>query len=434
MASALPRFDDWPEARLRRPMTAGAVPVPTSLGPGDVAQLITESRMQAYALPLVHAPWMSQALPGLIPRETRATCTDCAMCSQAARPDSPYVYFDPQVKCCSYLPCLANFLVGGILANADPEAEVGRASVVERIGRRDGVRPIGLLMTAGYARVYDQMTSGFGRSAALRCPHFVVTETGGHCGIWAHRPSVCTTYFCKHDRGAVGERFWHSLRDWLWALEAELSTWCALELGAPPEAVPPTSPPEPGSSSGESLEAADDESAYASAWGRWNRRELEFYEQCAELVKQLDSAAVSRIASPQVHELSEVVRQNYGELISEAVPARLAVGKFSMDGTEEDGYRATAYSIFDPLRLSGRLARAIPLFTGQPWEVATKDIQAELGFTIDRSLLRRMVDFGILVGSDEDQDGRDESRFKELERSHQVAGVPEAPAPSLPAA
>jgi len=90
----------------------------------------------ASALPPLYETWMARALPGPIPAETRAPCQQCAMCppnaGAAAAPSSPD-YFNPQTKCCTYLPQLPNFLVGRILADETPEMERGRASVGQRI-------------------------------------------------------------------------------------------------------------------------------------------------------------------------------------------------------------------------------------------------------------------------------------------------------------
>ncbi|HET9234949.1 MAG TPA: hypothetical protein VFP10_12480, partial [Candidatus Eisenbacteria bacterium] len=70
------------------------------------------------ALPPLYAAWMEKILPGKIPSENNATCDNCAMCApEDQTPQSSGFFFDPHVKCCSYLPELYNFLVGGILAD-----------------------------------------------------------------------------------------------------------------------------------------------------------------------------------------------------------------------------------------------------------------------------------------------------------------------------
>ena len=71
-------------------------------------------------LPPLYANWMAELLGGIIPRESRASCDNCAMCAVggAGQQSAPRPYFfDPLVKCCSYVPDLPNFLVGGIFAS-----------------------------------------------------------------------------------------------------------------------------------------------------------------------------------------------------------------------------------------------------------------------------------------------------------------------------
>jgi len=63
------------------------------------------------ALPPLYAAWMAELLPGPIPRESRATCDNCAMLPPISeRHDSGEHYFS-RIKCCTYVPTLRNFLV-----------------------------------------------------------------------------------------------------------------------------------------------------------------------------------------------------------------------------------------------------------------------------------------------------------------------------------
>src|SRR5262245_42546607 len=82
------------------------------------------------SLPSLYARWIADLLAAPIPEETIATCDNCVMC----KPDAvtPLV-FRPEVKCCTYLPQLPNFIVGRILTDDRPSNSDGRATVVERI-------------------------------------------------------------------------------------------------------------------------------------------------------------------------------------------------------------------------------------------------------------------------------------------------------------
>ncbi len=186
-------------------------------------------------LPPLYAGWMADLLAGPIAEETEATCSDCAMCGTGARRASASEFFyDPRVKCCSYVPVLANFLVGRILGDDDPAT---RASVESRLQAQVAVTPLGLGQPPAFTVLYDKtVPASFGHSRALRCPHFL-EDGGGRCGIWRHRAAVCTTWFCKHVRGAVGQAFWQALNRLLAGVEQSLSRWCVLQLDVGPEAL-----------------------------------------------------------------------------------------------------------------------------------------------------------------------------------------------------
>jgi hypothetical protein len=144
-------------------------------------------------------------------------------------------FFNPEVQCWSCLPELPNFVVGGILADADPAAARGRRSVERRIDTRGlAVSPLGVQQTPRYRLLYGPIP--FGGSETLRCPHFLPGERY-QCGIWRHRESVCTTWFCKFDRTKRGAEFWSRLQQLLETAEKSLSRWCVMRLDVGGEAM-----------------------------------------------------------------------------------------------------------------------------------------------------------------------------------------------------
>jgi hypothetical protein len=171
-------------------------------------------------LPPLYANWFDDLLGGDIPSETRATCSDCAMCESRPTPKNPGVnFFNAQSKCCTYLPLLPNFLVGMILNDQDPAMATGRASIEKRLDAGLAVTPRGLEWPLKMRAEYTQMEpSAFGQTQSLRCPHYV-NEQGGLCGIWKYRNSICSTWFCKYVRGAVGKEFWETAKVLLQAIE-----------------------------------------------------------------------------------------------------------------------------------------------------------------------------------------------------------------------
>src|SRR5262245_29498225 len=85
-------------------------------------------------LPPLYARWFDELLGGDIPSESRATCNDCAMCDSEGDHQKPgSTLFNPESKCCTYLPRLPNYLVGMILADDDPAIAAGRRTVEVRV-------------------------------------------------------------------------------------------------------------------------------------------------------------------------------------------------------------------------------------------------------------------------------------------------------------
>jgi len=71
-------------------------------------------------LPPLYEGWINELLGAPIPRESRATCSSCVMQAGAgAKSENKRHYFDPVIKCCTYLPTLYNFLVGRALSDQE---------------------------------------------------------------------------------------------------------------------------------------------------------------------------------------------------------------------------------------------------------------------------------------------------------------------------
>ncbi|HVQ37685.1 MAG TPA: hypothetical protein VMS31_09130, partial [Pyrinomonadaceae bacterium] len=102
-------------------------------------------------LPPLYGAWMNQLLAGPIPSETKATCDDCAMAAAPGTQPSPTArFFDPVLKCCTYMPTLPNFLVGRILSDFDlpAKAAMGMQSRLQTSGT---VTPLGVTMSPTYS-------------------------------------------------------------------------------------------------------------------------------------------------------------------------------------------------------------------------------------------------------------------------------------------
>ena len=349
-------------------------------------------------IPPLYAGWMDELLQNAIPPERAATCGDCAMCAPARnKPDTGMTYFQPDVKCCSFMPELWNFLVGRILDDDAPNARVGRASVERRIDDRVSVTPLGLRRTPTYAALYREVGEAFGRTRGMICPHFI-KNTGG-CGIWRHRESTCTTYFCKHERGATGKAFWLALQALLRTVETTLARHAVVELDPGIEALEALFPPlepETRNLSAEDLDGTVDPVVARRRWGSWAGRERDFFRQSARLIAPLRWDQILAIGGNALRLKALLAVKAFERLRSQQLPNRLEPGAIHITPVSKEKSRVSGYSGLDPLELPMELLDVLYYFDGRPTAEAVQAIAAERELRITPALVRRLVDFGIL--------------------------------------
>ena len=354
-------------------------------------------------LPPLYAGWMDELFRASIPLETRATCDDCAMCAPEGETaaDANTFYFSPRTKCCTYQPSLPNYLVGRVLEDQDFAFSAGRATVERRIDNGIGVTPLGLDHAATYLLLYEHSPGGFGRAESMRCPHYL-EEGGGRCGIWRHRNSVCATWFCKYERGALGMVFWDRTRELLIAVERDLAAWCVRESDLEAEALDALfsvrrKPNEQELISADDLDGRADPGRARKLWGKWLGREREFYRECAPRVNSLTWEDVLAISGPHVAIRARLARQAFEALRSEKLPERLRVGNFEVIQTSREGVRVAAYSGADPLDLAPDVLKVLPYFDSSSTAETLRTIERDLGLQVEEDLVRRLADFQILV-------------------------------------
>lgn len=203
------------------------------------------------------------------PPETAATCDNCAMLPKPGEARLP-THYNARTKCCTYLPMLHNFLLGKILADESAEFKKGKATVVKRLEDGDGLTPLGLYAPAEYLERYDPGVK-FGHDLTLRCPHYL-EEEGGLCGVWLHRESTCSTWFCKHSTGDLGRDFWREgVGPLLRTTELSLASWAAVQLDAGP-----------------------------SDWGPWQGKPRQLFAECSKLVEPLTWTQIEEICGDEV--------------------------------------------------------------------------------------------------------------------------------------
>jgi len=318
-------------------------------------------------------------------------------------PDDPSSadYFDPAVKCCSYVPSLPNFLAGRILSDDSPEAAFGLQTVRERIAAKVGISPLGMSPSPVYSALYQLAEDGFGKNRNMRCPHYVAD--GGRCGIWRNRESTCWTWFCKHVRGRVARTFWiESLLPLLKTVERELSQWCLLELGWSGAVLKETVDSSAWRGEAEEMtpEAIDGkvpDAVYRRLWGDWVGREAEFYMECARLVDPLSWDEVVSITGPDVRARAKLTVDAYRALCSDRIPATLRPGSLRIIKLDVATTRVATYSTYDPVDIPNVVVDVIRSFDGRPTSDVQEGIQREYGVTIEDSLIRKLYDFDLLV-------------------------------------
>jgi len=351
-------------------------------------------------LPPLYDGWVAQLLEGIIPRESRATCHDCAMCPSSGAQSGPRNhYYDPRIKCCTYIPVLHNFLVGRILSDDDPAAQAGRRTVEKRIAEGVAVTPFCLDIPPAFSVLYNNAgAKAFGRSRTLRCPHYI--EDGGRCGVWRNRNSVCSTWFCKHVRGQVGEAFWqHSLLYLLNFVEQDLAFWCLLQLDFGDDAFRHLMAISEQSErlTAESMDNQAETERHKQIWGGWCGHETDFFVKCAELVNRLSWSDVLRISGPRAHAYARLTKQAFARLTSDEIPSALTTGSMRIVQIQEEATRVNTYSWLDPVEVPNVIMALLHYFDGQPTGDVVDAIAAKTGIRLEPALIRKMVDFGLLI-------------------------------------
>jgi hypothetical protein len=268
------------------------------------------------------------------------------------------------------------------------------------------VTPIGLgLSLADIGRLVGAR-SEFGRSEAVVCPHFD-HETQG-CGIWQTRNAVCSTWFCKHERGAVTLRFWQAVRDLLGAVEERLSGRQVMD-GLPPDQVMAILDHRAvirsmltRANAGEELPQAgfDDESPgwYDRMWGEWAGREEEWFLRTAEAVGAMDEDDLLE-ATDGLEPLTDAVVHFFGDLSVHELPEALRFSPGAGSDVADGELRLVGYSPFDPIVLPEGALADLARLDGRRIAQVREDLEAG-GTDLDDRLLGLLYDFGIVVRSD----------------------------------
>jgi len=334
---------------------------------------------------------MDELLGSPIPEEGQATCDDCAMQpAPGALPDASSVYFGA-AKCCTFHPTLHNFLAGAALS--DPGCE-GRPALERLLAARAGVTPLAIAAPPAYWLLYGASPGAFGRSEKLRCQLYL---DDGRCGVWQHRESTCATWFCKHDRGAVGESFWSALRSLLAIVERGVARHCMLELGIEDEALTALLSGS-GELTAEELDGGVDDGRYRALWGHFEGREREFFASCAGIAAALRWPDVLALAGSEGRALGQIARAAHARLGRTALPlVPLRLGKFQVATASSESVRLVTYRAYDPIDVPPALFAALRRFDGRPTAAVLAEIAAEERIDLRPEQVRTLADFEVLI-------------------------------------
>jgi hypothetical protein len=267
--------------------------------------------------------------------------------------------------------------------------------------RRTAMAPLGLGTSGLELRTLGIGQEAFGKHHALVCPYF--RERDGGCTVWRHRNSVCSTWFCKHGRGATGAVVWQATEWLVRVLERSMAFHCVSELDLGDAAATWlleqfSYARERANVSAAEMEATEAEDDARRAWGRWFGRETEFYERCATIARAADAREALRLGGSEAKLALRAVEAALAAHEDRGVPERLAAQPFEVVEMGAKTTRVQAYSPYDPIELPHALLAALPAFDGRrPTKKVLEAIRAEHDLVLDDDVVRDLVDHQLLA-------------------------------------
>ena len=344
----------------------------------------------------LYARWLEEALGHALPEERRATCDTCVLCPESTQVLPKHLAtFDARTKCCTYLPALANYQVGAILRSADVH-DHGRSSVLERVAAHVAVTPHGLGWPAAFEAMYDEDNDAhFGRRLEMRCPHYV-DEAGGLCGIWKHRNGICSTWFCRLERGKVGKAFWGDVQDLLEEIESVLGWWCVEQLDVGTEAWDLLQQvDDPRGSLDGSIPITED--MRRAVWGPWFGRELAFYEESARLVADMSWRDVVDACGGAVRSKARTLAHSDEDHQNIKIPPWVRLERPAILEDQGASVWVSAYNSYEAIEVPRALLDALEDHGVLEVDEVCDLLTEHLARPVSRTDIRRWMDLGLLV-------------------------------------
>lgn len=221
--------------------------------------------------------------------ETKATCANCIMAQEAK--------YSANLKCCTFQPFIPNYMLGAILSS-DSVDEKFKNFIALEVSERKYALPLGLIPNLTYQKLYAEYgKEKFGQKEELLCAFFDKAQR--QCGIWAFRGSVCSSYFCKSDLGEPGLKFWQAWGQYFSHFEMALAEELMVQKGFNHKDLLMQN--EFINQSQEKLKASKDlqPEQFNDLWQHHAGKELQYYQDCFQLVNRLNSQEVNLIDGEQ---------------------------------------------------------------------------------------------------------------------------------------
>lgn len=353
------------------------------------------------ALPPLYRGWLEPVL-GPVRGESRATCMHCPMVRRFDE-EPLELAFDSRTKCCTYVPDVHNFNAGRILADDNPVGAEARRVLRSRIAERVGVTPLAIAMPPIYRTFYESSPSAFGRAPAMRCPYYV--DEGGLCGIWQHRDAVCSTWFCKVDKGALGKVYWKVVSSLIYLVESTIRVWALGEAGLDEEAwvdmwsrtEAERRGPRPQLDE-HTMNGTVNPERYKKDWANFLGREEELYRRCAEIVNALGSDDVMRLGGAPLAAAIHAAKHVLRKITEMKLPERVVSGNLVNLQLRRGGELRVRHQAIpcDWIDVPEAAARQVYRLYGGPLREVLAELQRE-GVPIDEELVQKLLAWQVLV-------------------------------------
>jgi hypothetical protein len=152
---------------------------------------------------------------------------------------------------------------------------------------------------------------------------------------------------------------------------------------------------------GDQVDGAVSDAAYRAVWGQWYGREREFFRGAGDLARGLTWLDVLAAAGAEARLLAGQVVHRYRALTSDQLPERLTVGRVTAAPALGGRVHVVAHG-GEGLDLPADLWTALPAFDGRPTDEVLRAITARHRLRLRPELLRKLVDFELLVPAAEE--------------------------------